>query len=86
MKEATGELNMTVITVLAIVAVAGIFYALVWPSIKDSIQRNTRCANAMCTGTCTNGVQTCYYIPEGQADATSGTTITCPCQATATKK
>ena len=33
MKEATGELNMTVITVVAIAAIAGLFYAFVWPMI-----------------------------------------------------
>ena len=41
MKEATGELNMTVITVVAIAAVAAIFYAFVWPGIKQSIASNT---------------------------------------------
>lgn len=41
MKEATGELNMTVITVVAIAAVAAIFYAFVWPGIQTSIQKNT---------------------------------------------
>ena len=35
MKEATGELNMTVITVVAIAAVAAFFYAFVWPSIQS---------------------------------------------------
>lgn len=41
MKEATGELNMTVITVVAIAAVAGIFYTFVWPMIQRSIVQNT---------------------------------------------
>lgn len=41
MKEATGELNMTVITVVAIAAIAAIFYAWVWPSIQVSIAKNT---------------------------------------------
>lgn len=41
MKEATGELNMTVITVVAIAAIAGIFYTFVWPSIKTAIKDNT---------------------------------------------
>ena len=43
MKEATGELNMTVVTVVAIAAVAGFFYAFVWPSIKNSITASTNC-------------------------------------------
>ena len=46
MKEATGELNMTVVTVVAIAAVAAFFYAFVWPAIKANINRNTYCASA----------------------------------------
>lgn len=41
MKEATGELNMTVITVVAIAAVAALFYAVVWPMIQKSIIQKT---------------------------------------------
>lgn len=36
MKEASGELNLTVITLVAIAAVIGFFW-LMWPSIKESI-------------------------------------------------
>lgn len=49
MKEATGELNMTVVTVVAIAAVAAFFYAFVWPAIKSTIQASTYCAMAVCT-------------------------------------
>lgn len=55
MKEATGELNMTVVTVVAIAAVAAFFYAFVWPSIKSSIQASTYCATAQCSGCTTSG-------------------------------
>ena len=41
MKEATGELNMTVITVIAIAAVAGLFYAFVWPMVQKTIVQRT---------------------------------------------
>ena len=41
MKEATGELNMTVVTVIAIAAIAGLFYAFVWPMIESGIKNNT---------------------------------------------
>lgn len=41
MKEATGELSTTVITVIAIAAVAGLFYAFVWPAIQKSIAART---------------------------------------------
>ncbi len=53
MKEATGELNMTVVTVVAIAAVGAFFYAFVWPSIQASIKKNTcevQCADT--EGTC----------------------------------
>lgn len=64
MKEATGELNMTVITVVAIAAVAAFFYAFVWPSIKSSIERNTQCASATCPSNCTGDTCTCTYIDD----------------------
>jgi hypothetical protein len=37
MKAATGELNLTVITIVAIGLVAALFYFTLWPSIKESI-------------------------------------------------
>jgi len=36
MKEASGELNMTLITIVAIAAIAGLF-AFLWPTIKKNI-------------------------------------------------
>lgn len=36
MKEASGELNMTLITILAVAVIGGIFMAL-YPSIRDRI-------------------------------------------------
>ena len=41
MKEASGELSMTAIAVVAIAAIAGIFYTFVWPMIQRSIVNNT---------------------------------------------
>lgn len=41
MKEATGELNMTVVTVVAIAAVGAFFYAFIWPGIKAGLMTNT---------------------------------------------
>ncbi len=42
MKAATGELNLTVITIIAIAAVIGFFW-LLWPNIQNSI--NAQWAN-----------------------------------------
>lgn len=67
MKEATGELNMTVVTVVAIAAIAAFFYAFVWPSIKSSITSSTRCADAICPQSCDTGSCECtYYDDEGR--------------------
>lgn len=76
MKEATGELNMTVVTVVAIAAVAAFFYAFVWPSIKNSITRNTNCANAVCEKGCSGKMCSCTYIDENGASQA----IQCPNQ------
>lgn len=38
MKAATGELNLTVITIVAIGLVAGLFYVFLWPSIEKQIK------------------------------------------------
>lgn len=48
MKEATGELNMTVVTVVAIAAVGAFFYAFIWPGIQRGLAQNT-CQN-ICPG------------------------------------
>ncbi|MGN1337260.1 MAG: hypothetical protein ACI4WW_02170 [Candidatus Coprovivens sp.] len=69
MKEATGELNMTVVTVVAIAAVAAFFYAFVWPSIKTSIDSATKCSSAICPDTCTTGTCECTYY-EGSEEET----------------
>ena len=37
MKEAPGELNMTIVTIVMIGVIAA-FFAIFWPTIRDSIQ------------------------------------------------
>ena len=43
MKEATGELNMTAITLVAIGAILAFFYFFIWPSIQTGLKLNTAC-------------------------------------------
>ena len=50
MKAATGELNLTVITIIAIAAVMGFFWVM-WPKIQNSI--NSQWSNI--SGTNVNG-------------------------------
>ncbi len=61
MKEATGELNMTVVTVVAIAAVAAFFYAFIWPGIRNSINQSTYCSMASCND---EEHEDCYYMDE----------------------
>lgn len=37
MKAATGELNLTLITVVALGAVLALFAAVIWPAIKEKV-------------------------------------------------
>ena len=76
MKEATGELNMTVITVVAIAAVAAFFYAFVWPNIKSTINRNQLCSNVMSCTSCDGKTCTCTYCKDDACDTTA--TVKCP--------
>lgn len=78
MKDATGELSMTAVAVVAIAGIAVVFTTLVWPNIKANIERNTYCSQAYhcdCDG---GGKCTCSYIKD---DGTDGT-VTCPEQET----
>ena len=70
MKEATGELNMTVITVVAIAAVAALFYAFLWPNIKTSIQANSICANGQ--NYSVGNSNTADYIKCGSVSSSTG--------------
>lgn len=84
MKEATGELNMTVITVVAIAAVAAFFYAFIWPSIQNSIAASTACSQGAGTsvgtqgedgyvscGPVSGGSYTCTYQSNGKESTTT---------------
>ena len=54
MKEATGELNMTVITVVAIAAVGALFTFFVWPNIQQNLMLSTACSNLNSNGSYTS--------------------------------
>ncbi len=80
MKEATGELNVTVITVVAIAAVAAFFYAFIWPAIKNNLNRQTLCSSAFnCTGT--GADRWCYALDKNGTN----TYIQCQTQDTSAK-
>lgn len=41
MKEATGELNMTVVTLIAVAALGAVFYFVVWPLVQRMLINQT---------------------------------------------
>ena len=56
MKEATGELNMTVVTIIAIGAIIGFFWVM-WPQISSTIDKtwNSISGNNGADVTCPKG-------------------------------
>ena len=48
MKEATGELNATVIVVIVVAMLVAFFYFTIWPVIENNMNQNTRCSQAIC--------------------------------------
>ena len=66
MKDATGELSMTAIAVVAIAAVAGIFTVYIYPRIRASLIGSTQCQSAICN--CQDNASECdcsYYKDDG---------------------
>lgn len=48
MKEASSELNATVVVVLAIGVLMAFFYYTIWPILKDNFEKNSQCSKAIC--------------------------------------
>lgn len=78
MKEASGELSMTAIAVVAIAAVGGIFMTFVWPQLKGTMGAQAKCQSAFSCSVCTDGKMTCnsYYDENGN---TKNGPLTCSC-------
>ena len=75
MKEASGELSMTAITVVAIAAIGGIFTAIIYPQIKVNIINQAKCANKFNCDCSKGNTCTCsYYDESGQIQ----TGLECP--------
>ena len=77
MKEATGELNSTVIVVMAVAVLAAFFFSVLWPLIRSNYEANAKCSDAVCGYNCegdkqeaSEGSITCCY--------NKTTVMTCP--------
>lgn len=78
MKEASGELSMTAVAVVAIAAIGVVFTTLIWPSIRANITRSANCSQAFncdCGQGNTQQMCTCTMLLE---DNTTTSTIQCP--------
>ena len=73
MKEESGELSMTAITVVAIAAIGGVFTAIVWPQIKVNILNQTKCANKFNCNCSEDSCSCKYYDASGTPQD-----VTCP--------
>ncbi len=69
MKDATGELSMTAIAVVAIAAIALLFQQFVWPGIQNTIQRNTYCSQTIsCECEADERLCNCVYLDKNQTE------------------
>lgn len=48
MKEATGELNGTLVVVITVGLLSTFFFTVLWPVLKNNLHSNTRCSDAVC--------------------------------------
>ena len=86
MKEASGELSMTAVAVVAIAAIGVLFTTLIWPSIKGSLISSTKCSSAFnCrsgkavnSGDCTGKTCYCDYYDENGNVKTGNDSVQCP--------
>ena len=77
MKDATGELSMTAVAVVAIAAISVVFSTLIWPTIKANITRSTYCSQAFsCSTNSSSGIKDCVYC----VDEACASTQTIKCQ------
>ena len=49
MREATGELNATVVVVITIGLLSTFFFTIIWPRLNNNLTSNAKCSDAYCT-------------------------------------
>lgn len=70
MKDATGELSMTAVAVVAIAAIALLFSTIIWPTIRTNIMRSTYCSGAFnCSCDDNSDMCECFYCPQAEGDS-----------------
>ena len=67
MKEATGELNGSVITVMAVASLTVLFFTFIWPMLKQNLIKDANCADAVCDRGCNGNLMVDCYDPDDKA-------------------
>ena len=73
MKEATGELNATVIVVINVALLVAFFYFTIWPTINNNMNATTACNKAICpieNRSADGRTVECYIYEDGQKSDT----------------
>lgn len=70
MKEATSELNITVIVAISIGILSAFFFGIIWPAINHNFKANTQCNQAICI---------CDKETREQVEAQTGRKSSCKC-------
>ena len=81
MKEATGELNMTIVVIIAIGILTAFFFTIIWPALNNNLAKNAKCSDAICKGESVNGEPNCtYYFKDknGHAMEDKKVELVCP--------
>ena len=81
MKEASGELSMTAVAIVAIVAVGAVFTTMIWPAIKNNLKRQTYCSAAYNCVDNGDSKSNCFYVDENNTEQS----IVCPNSSLGTK-
>lgn len=63
MKEATGELNSSVLVFMAVALLAAFFFSVIWPNIRSGFLKDESCANAICDPGFNNNLSANCYAP-----------------------
>lgn len=74
MKDATGELSMTAVAVVAIAAIGVVFTTLIWPQIRQNILRSTYCSQAFNCDCSSGNMCTCNYCKNDKSSQDKETT------------
>lgn len=69
MKQATGDLNASVVVLSAVALLSAVFFMIVWPTVRQGMQEEARCSDAICdAGFNDNGMANCYNPQDSSHD------------------